>query len=150
MPFLWSTADFKNIIRNKMIETNIPKPWALTIRGNSFGFLITNVDQQKPHNLYQNLFVTDNIFQFAGNSFLATFLHVANNQFLFEDTPPKAVVQAYILGHNIIVMGNSGTSTRVTGGPAPLLGVIDAIVFANIRGAGTNNAQVLNLVNVTP
>lgn len=150
MPFSWSTADFKNIIRNKMIETNVPKPWALTIRGNNFGFLITNVDQQKPHNLYQNLFITDNIFQFAGNSFLATFLHVANNQFLFEDNPPKAVVQAYILGHNVIVMGNSGTSTRVTGGPAPLLGVIDAIVFANIRGAGINNAQVLNLVNVTP
>jgi hypothetical protein len=147
MPFTWANAEGKKSIRDKMAETNINREWALTIRGNSFAAVVTHVDLQKPHNLYRNIFVTDNIFQFATNSFLATFLHVTDNQFLFEE-PQKPSVQAFILGHNVIVIGNSSTSTRVTGGPAGLLGTIDAIVFANIRGTGTGSAQILNLVNV--
>lgn len=144
---MWTTPAVKTTIQNAIIEKVKSTGWSLTIRNNRIGAIVTDIDVQKPFNLYQDIFISENMFQFAANSFLAKFLHVTNNQFLYEE-PGKPVLQAYIFGENIITIGNSGSTTRVATGPFNLLGTIDAIVNGAIRGNGSGASQILNLVNV--
>ena len=151
-PLFWINDDVKALTQNTLHKPNEVNQtdWSLTIRGNRLGAIVTDVNRKKPQDLYQDLFISENIFQFPGNSFAGKFLNVVNNQFLFTDNNPdhKPVTLAYVVGVNLIVMGNNGVTTKPSGHFGGLLGTIDVIVLSTIRGGGIGPAQTLNLVNV--
>lgn len=152
-PLFWLTTDLKNLLRVNILQRLREEirftDWSLTIRGNRLGIVVTDTNRTKPQDLYQDMFVSENIFQLPGNSFGSRFLSIIGNQFLAvpDAIQRLAPVQAFIIGYNIMVTGNSATpGMAVTG--APLISYIDAIVLGAIKGDGVGPAQLLNLMNV--
>lgn len=152
VPLIWLTTDAKTKIRSNLLQNPNDEikmtDWSLVIRGNRIGIVLTDVNRAKPHELYQNMIVSENIFQFGANSFAAKYLNIINNQFLFEDPNHKPVVVSYILGFNLVVMGNSSFTAKLHSVPTGLINSIDAIDLSMIVGKGSGPAQILNLVNV--
>ncbi len=152
VPLGWPNADIKKAIRNSLIGNSPDEvkitDWSLTIRGNRIGLMMTDVNRPKPQDLYQNMIISENIFQFPLNSFGAKYTSMINNQFLFEQTEQAQAVLAYVLGFFIVIMGNSN---RFSGGHTPgflQTGALDVIALLSIKGDGVGSNQLLNLVNV--
>ena len=121
--------------------------WSLTIKSNRVSLITTDMDPAKPNSLYQDMFISDNIFAAAGNGFAARYLTITNNQFIFEAQQAQSIVQCFLIGLSDIVIGNSGAPAKAVTG-AIALNSIDAIALSGIRGGGIAQAQILNLLDV--
>ncbi|NCD71699.1 DUF6519 domain-containing protein [Mucilaginibacter agri] len=123
--------------------------WVLAIRGNRVGAIITDVNRPFPQDMYQSIFISENVLQldkgvFISNSFVAQHLSILNNQFLTIPTGIGAVgavagniatgTLAFVVAYQAVIMGNMTISQGA---------IIDALVINGFLGA-----QSLNLVGI--
>ncbi|HTN47557.1 MAG TPA: DUF6519 domain-containing protein [Flavipsychrobacter sp.] len=152
-PMGWASAEIKKNITETLKKEQAKEitltDWSLTIINNRVANIITDTNRPKPHDVYQNMVIAENIIQGFGNSFAAQFLNLTNNQFTFNDD--KATVPAticFMVGLQVIVTGNSNVihTLATTGGQ--FSNVVDVIALKAIRGSGIVTQQIMNILTV--
>src|SRR5262249_4379012 len=132
LPLSWEAAAKQQIMKDLNDNPgNFIKvtDWSLTIRGNFFSAVFTDVNRASPREMYKNLIISENLFQLSGNSFVAQYLNIAHNHFLFEGEVHGLIPIAFAVGFNIVVIGNEGATSK-----GKFLSRLDAITLSSFIG----------------
>ena len=136
-PVVWTTGDngTKRTIRDAMAKDQQGlTPWVLAIKGNLVGGIITNFNGF----IYLTIIISENIFNLPnglviGNSFVAQYLTMVNNQFLYIPPNAEPFVVAYIAAFSPSLSGNM---SRIFG--ERVFCTIDVISIFNNLGINPN------------